>query len=140
MKIKINDKNIAALQAAIEKSNGSATAHTFRSWHALLECACQAEAKLDHLALPKQSRSGAIATASSGGSVANAYKYARITSTAKMVRGSSAWFLTSLSASETFRRTAGDTFVSLTSAQDAEVTEKFRAQFGKQPVTVGGAA
>jgi len=28
MKIKINDKNIAALQAAVEKSNGSATAHT----------------------------------------------------------------------------------------------------------------
>ena len=142
MKIKINDKNIAALQAAIEKSNGSATAHTFRSCHSLLECARQAEAKLDYLALPKQSRSGAIATANSGGSVANAYKYARITSTAKMVRGSSAWFLTSLSAAETFRRTAGDTFVSLTSAQDAEVTEKFRAQFGKQPVAVavGGAA
>jgi hypothetical protein len=135
MKIKINDKNIAALQAAVEQSNGSATAHTFRSWHSLLECARQAEAQLQRLGLAKGSRSGAIATANSGGSVANGYKYARITSTAKMVRGSSAWFLTSLTCSETFRRTAGDTFVSLTNAQDAEVTAKFCAQYGKQPVT-----
>ena len=132
MKIKINDQNIVALQAAVKKSNGSATAHTFISWHSLLECARQAEATLQHLSLKKGSRSGAIATANSGGSVANAYKYSRITSTATMVRGSSAWYLTSLSVSETYRRTAGDTHVSLTAAQDAEVTATFRAQFGKQ--------
>ena len=140
MKIKINDKNIAALQAAVEKSNGSATAHTFRSWHSLLECARQAEAQLQSLGLAKGSRSGAIAKASSGGSVANAYKYSRITSTATLARGSSAWFLTSLSLFDTFRKTAGEVHVSLTSEQDVEVTEKFRAQFSRQLVTVGGAA
>ena len=142
MKIKINDKNIAALQAAVEKSNGSATAHTFRSWHSLLECARQAEAKLDHLGLKKGSRAGAIATATSGGSIPNAYKYKRVTGIAVMVRGSSAWFLVDLSTAESFRRTAGDTYISLTAAQDAEVTAKFRAQYRKQPVsvTVGGAA
>ena len=142
MKIKINDKNSTALQAAIEKANGSATAHTFRSWNSLIECARQAEAKLDHLGLKKGSRAGAIATANSGGSVANAYKYTRITSTAIMVRGSSSWFLAELMTTETFRRTAGDTYISLAAAQDAEVTAKFRAQYRKQPVsvTVGGAA
>jgi hypothetical protein len=134
MKIKINEQNRAALQAALEKSNGTATAHTFRHVIDLIDCARHAEDKLQQLDLRKGSRSGAIATASSGGSVANAYKYARITSTAKMVRGSSAWFLTSLWCSETYRRTAGDTFVSLTPAQDAEVTATFRAQFGKQEV------
>jgi hypothetical protein len=132
MKIKINEQNRAALQTALDKSNGTATAHTFRHVIDLIDRARQAEAKLEQLALKKGSRSGAIATASSGGSVANAYKYARITSTARMVRGSSAWFLISLSTSETYRRTAGDTFVSLTPAQDAEVTATFRAQFGKQ--------
>lgn len=31
MKTKINDKNSAAIEAALKKSNGNATAHTFRS-------------------------------------------------------------------------------------------------------------
>jgi hypothetical protein len=143
MKIKINDKNTAALEAALAKANGNATAHTFRSASDLIERARQAEAKLQSLSLAKCSRSGAIATANSGQSVANAYKYTRITSTVQMVRGSSAWFLIALSTSETYRRTAGDTYVSLTSSQDAEVTATFRSQFGKQPVTTvtaGGAA
>ena len=143
MKIKINDKNTAALEAALAKANGNATAHTFRSASDLIERARQAEAKLQSLSLAKCSRSGAIATANSGGSVANAYKYTRITSIAVMVRGSSAWFLVDLSTVESFCRTAGDTFVSLTAAQDAEVTATFRSQFRKQPVTivtVGGVA
>jgi len=143
MKIKINmsAKSGSAITAALTKANGKATAHTFRSCHSLLECAHQAEAQLQRLGLAKGSRSGATATANSGGSVANAYKYTRITSTAQMVRGSSAWFLTEVSAGETFRKTAGETFVSLTSAQDAEVSAKFRSQYGKQPVaTVGGAS
>ena len=142
MKIKINDKNTAALQAALEKANGSATAHTFRSWNSLIECARQAEAKLDYLGLKKGSRAGAIATATSGGSVAHAYKYTRITSIAVLERGASAWFLVDLSTAESYRRTAGEVFVSLTAAQDTEVTAKFQAQYRKQPVsvTVGGAA
>lgn len=134
MKIKINEQNRAALQIALAKSNGKATAHTFRHVIELIARARDAEAKLQHISLKKGSRSGAIATAKSGGSVANAYKYSRITSTATMVRGSSAWFLTSLTCSETFRKSAGDTFVSLTPAQDAEVIATFRSQFGKQEV------
>lgn len=142
MKIKINDKNSAAIEAALKKSNGNATAHTFRSSGEIIACALKAEAKLSALNLAKGSRSGAMATATSGGSVANAYKYSRITSTTQMIRGSSAWFLIEVSAGETYRRTAGETFVSLTSAQDAEVSAKFRSQYGKQQVvaTVGGAS
>lgn len=134
MKIKINEQNNALIQIALDKSNGKATAHTFRWANEIIKCARDAESKLARLALPKASRSGAIATANSGGSLANAYKYSRITSTATMVRGSSAWFLIAIICSETDRRTAGDTSVSLTAAQDAEVTAIFRSQFGKQEV------
>lgn len=141
MKTKINDKNSAAIEAALTKANGKAFAHTFVNAEEIIQASMQAEAQLEKLALAKGSRSGATATANSGGSVANAYKYTRITTTAQMVRGSSAWFLTEVSAGETFRKTAGETFVSLTSAQDAEVSAKFRSQYGKQPVaTVGGAS
>jgi len=140
MKIKINDKNNALIQFELGEANGKANAHTFRWAVEIIAVAKDAEAQLESLNLAKGSRSGAIATANSGGSVANAYKYSRITSIATLVRGSSAWFLTSLSSSETFRKTAGGVHVSLTSEQDAEVTAKFRARFLKQPVTVGGAA
>ena len=143
MKIKIDSKNTAALEAALKNTNGKATAHTFGYASDLIYSSLQAEAQLDKLALKKGSRSGAIATANSGKSVANAYKYSRITSTATLVRGSSAWFLIDLLTSESFDRTAGAVYVSLTASQDAEVTATFRAKYGKQPVktvTVGGAA
>jgi len=143
MKIKINVQNTAALEAALKNVNGRATAHTFNLPSEIIECARQAEAQLDQLALKKASRIGAIATANSGGSVANAYTYTRVTSIAILERGSAAWFLIEIGTAETFRRTAGAVHVSLTSAQDAEVTAKFRAQYRKQPVktvSVGGAA
>jgi len=141
MKIKISTQNTAALEAALINGNGRATAHTFNFPSDLIYCALLAEAQLDKLALKKASRIGAIATANSGKSVANAYKYSRITSTATLVRGSSAWFLIDLLTSESFDRTAGAVYVSLTASQDAEVTATFRSQYGKQPVTtVGGAA
>lgn len=139
MKIKINETNREAITAALAAANGKATAHTFRSWYSLLECARLSEAKLDHLGLKKGSRPGAIATATSGGSVAHAYKYTRITSIAVLERGASAWFLVDLSIAESFRRTAGDTYISLTAAQDAEVTAKFHAKYCKQPVVGGNA-
>lgn len=140
MKIKINDKNNALIQFELGEANGKANAHTFRWAVEIIAVAKDAEAQLESLNLAKGSRSGVIAAANSGGSVANSYKYSRITSTAVLKRGSSAWFLIAVSNAETFRKQAGEVIVILTSAQDAEVTAKFRAQFGKQPVTVGGAA
>lgn len=143
MKIKINAQNTAALEAALKNTNGKATAHTFNFPSEIIECARKAEAQLDHLALKKGSRSGAIASAISGGSIPNSYKYTRITTIAILQRGSSAWFLVSLSTAESFRRTAGDTTISLTPKQDSEVTATFRSRFGKhlvKTVAVGGAA
>ena len=140
MKIKINDTNREAINAALKKINGKATEHTFYDSLSLIYAARDAESQLGNLGLSNGSRSGAIAIANSGGSVANSYKYTRITTTVTLVRGSSAWFLVSISASETYRRKAGELSVSLTEAQDAEVTEKFRAKYLKQTVVVGGAA
>jgi hypothetical protein len=143
MKIKIDSKNTAALEAALENANGRSTAHTFKWAFEIIGLAQQAEAQLQSLGLAKGSRSGAIATANSGGKVPNAYKYTRITTIAILQRGSSAWFLVEIGTAESFRRTAGAVHVSLTPAQDAEVTATFRSQFRKQPVTtvsVGGAA
>jgi len=143
MKIKIDNKNTAALEAALKNANGRATAHTFNLPSEIIECARQAEAQLESLSLRKGSRIGAIASAISGGTIFNSYKYTRITTIAILQRGSAAWFLSEIGTAESFRRTAGEVHVSLTSAQDAEVTATFRAQFRKQPVTVttaGGAA
>ena len=140
MKIKINETNREAINAALKKINGKATEHTFVDALSVIYAARDAEAQLENLGLSKGSRSGAIAIANSGGSVTNSYKYTRITTTVTLVRGSSAWFLVSIEASETYRRKAGELSVSLTDAQDTEVTLKFRAQYFRQTFVVGGAA
>jgi len=129
MKIKINESNIAAIQAAIEKANGKATAHTFTRASEIIDCAAAAEAQITALGIPKNERAGATARASSGSRLPNAYKYPRITTRITITRGASAWFLTELTTADTWDKSAGGTYVTVTAAQDAIAIAKFRASY-----------
>lgn len=131
MKIKIDIANLAKIQTAINEANGRSTAHTFHAAAQIIECAENAEKKLADLGLIKSLRPGAVALAESGSSVARSYKYQRITGVIKLVRGSSAWFLTECTICETWSKTAGETFVSLTALQDISVSAIFRLRYGK---------
>ena len=132
MKIKIDIKNIAAIQAQLNKANGRSTAHTFTSATEIIDRADNAERQLAELKLPKSARAGAWAFAESGAKLPNAYRYQRITGKIKMVRGSSAWFLLECTTSETWGKSTGGTFVSLTAAQDTAAVFTFRARYAKQ--------
>jgi len=129
MKIKINDTNREAITAALAAANGKATAHTFTHSSSVSAAARDAERKLDDLGIPKGQRAGATARARSNGSVPNAYKYTRVVSRITITRGSSAWFLTDVKAVETWDKTAGGTYVTVTAAQDAIAIAKFRASY-----------
>ena len=129
MKIKIKAHNIAALQAALEKANGNAIAHTFRHASEILEVAVGAETQLAALQLNKRESAGAVACACSGSRLPNAYKYDRVITRVTLVRGSSDWFLTDIKAFSTFSRSEGETRVTLTAAQGAKAIAKFSAQF-----------
>jgi len=129
MKIKINAHNIVALQAAIDKANGNATAHTFRYASEILEVAVSAETQLAALQINKPERAGAVACARSGERLLAAYKYSRMITFVTLVRGSSDWFLTDIKAESTFIRLRGETRVTLTAEQGAKAIAKFSAQF-----------
>jgi hypothetical protein len=129
MKIKIKSNNIAALQAALEKANGNAIAHTYRHASQILEVAVGAESQLAALQLNKRESAGAVACACSGSRLPSAYKYARNVTRVTLVRGSSDWFLTDIKSFSTFSRSEGETRVTLTAAQGAKAILKFGAQF-----------
>lgn len=129
MKIKINETNREAITAALAAANGKATAHTFTNASEIIAAACDAEAQITELQLNKADRAGVIANSLSGGSVPNAYKYARTITRVSLVRGGADWFLTDAKSFETFSRNAGETRITLTSAQAAAVVAKFSTRF-----------
>jgi hypothetical protein len=132
MKIKIDIKNITAIQAVLNQANGRSTAHTFTAAAEIIEAADNAERQLANLGLTKSLRAGATALATSGSGVPHAYKYQRIVCTVRLLRGSSAWFMASATTCNTWCSKAGETRVALTPSQDAAVTQLFRNSYGKQ--------
>ena len=129
MKIKIKENNRAAIAAALAAANGKATAHTFNSASDIIAAAADAEAQLTALEVNKGDRAGVIACALSGGSVPNAYKYARTITRVTMVRGSADWFVTEAKSLELFSKKQGETHITLTPAQAAAVVAKFSTRF-----------
>jgi hypothetical protein len=126
MKIKINEKNREAINAALDHANGKATAHTFTSASSIMAAARDAEDQLTSLCIPKVRRAGASAYAMSGREVARSYDYSRIVTGARIWRGAAAWYLVSLHSCSTHDRTGGRTFVTLTAEQDVMAVAQFR--------------
>lgn len=92
MKIKISEKNIEKIQAALDKANGKATQHTFDTRGVLGEIE-RIEAALAYL--PKCEWVGVQAFCESGQKLPNAYKYPRLITRVTIERFASGWFLTS---------------------------------------------
>lgn len=93
LKIKIDIKNAAAIEAALASVNGKAKGHTYTDACELIDLAAKAEAELDALHIRKDARGDCTYTETSGGKVANAYKNMRIVTRVTLRRGSSAWYL-----------------------------------------------
>lgn len=134
MKIKINESNRAAINAALEKVNGRATAHTFTGATPIIEAAVAAEAKLELLGLNKVQRIGAQASLSSGKKIPHAYKYPRIKTNVQILRGATGWFLIAASASDYISFGRGGCSVLLTTEQDVLAVAAFRSSYGVQPI------
>jgi hypothetical protein len=129
MNIKIDIKNLAKIQAALDECNGSAVSHTFASASEIIQRATHAEQQLENLHLPKISRQGAEATATSGSKVARSYNYERIINCVKMERKSSAWFLVEVEKFMTWLPVAGRTSITLTPEQDKKAVAEFRIRY-----------
>lgn len=133
MKIKITEKNLDAVQAALDAANGRARAHTFDALE-LLRLAQGAEQDMERLGIPSRLRSGAKTEALSGSRLAKAYTGRVIRTTAIITRGSRDWFLAYAQASEWWPDMLPYRHLLLTLAQDeaahAHLRKAYRIQGG----------
>ena len=74
---RITDKNKDAIVAILASVNGKAVTHTFTTYGEIAALASAAEKQLLDLVGSQKAAVGARLQATSGGKVANAYKYAR---------------------------------------------------------------
>lgn len=130
MKIKLVESNFAAIDIVVSESIAGAETHTTHSG-ALLEFAHAMELKLAALDIPKRDRRGAIGHGMSGGGVSRAYKYSRIVSRYKIVRGAGDWFLTDIRRVDHYGNAPADD-LSLTQKQAALAVATFSKQFTTQ--------
>lgn len=128
MNLKIDPTNAHAIEAALEKINGTALQHTFNRYAEVAAVANQAEAMLDDLSLKKSSRRGAAIEAVSGASVPLSYSWARQGTRVVLERRANAWYLIDLARAKLYQR-GGRQELRLTQDQDAEAVTKLRSTY-----------
>lgn len=127
-KIKISKKNAEKIENLLNEINGRATAHTYTGYTQIENMANAAEKKLSELLLKKDFQ-GATWSETSGDKVANCYKGSRIATNVKLQRGSSAWFLVSVSGRTVWNEGGGESCLTLTAEQDAAAIIELRKQY-----------
>lgn len=118
MKIKICEKNIAKISAALAAANGKSTAHTYANYadiEKLVERATEYENGFLRY-IPKKNRAGIKIDFISGDGVARTYKYSRTATAVTLLRGAVGWFLTGVQQT-TIYEAGGDETVQLTQYQ-----------------------
>jgi len=135
MRLKISDNpvDMAKIEDALRSVNGQATLHAYSSASEIIAVANKAEQELDRLLLPKKNRAGAVATKTSGSKMPKAYKYRRIATYVKLVRGSRDWYLTCALKVEIYPDTPDRRLsIILTEEQDKLAVETFRKSYHVQ--------
>lgn len=94
MKIKIESKNEAAIEAALKAINGRAASFCVTTLGELKDLAERAERRLKDIA--KARRTGVAVEYMPRGSAANRYKYRSASTIVQIERFSTGWFLTSI--------------------------------------------
>lgn len=131
MKVKIEEKNASAIEAALKAVNGRATAHAYTDYAEIAALADESEKEVLALVGSRKAAVGAVVESTSGGKVPNAYaKIARnrVGTTVKIERFATGWFLTGVK-SATIYQSGGSDRLTLTEAQDAEAVKRLRSQY-----------
>lgn len=123
-KIKIDIKNRAAIEAALAAVNGRATSFTITSYLDVEGYANSAEKQLAASQLPKNERSGVTAVATPAGPSANAYKYAAKSTSIRIQRGATGWFLLGVSETSVYPRQSERLSLTITPKQRDTIAAK----------------
>ena len=127
--MKINITNVPAISAALAAVNGRAISHTARTCD-ILHAAEEAEQQLISLGFTKEQRKGATVSYRSGSKVSKSYGGQRVVTVAKLVRGSSGWFVVELGTGNIWPEAWVGTFVTLSPEQDQLAVARFRSSYG----------
>jgi hypothetical protein len=129
--IKIILEKAQKIEDALREINLRSTAHTYTSFADIEALIVDAEKRLTNLLVAKKHFPGAVFVATSGGSVANAYKYSRDATSVTLMRKASGWFLTD-AVSTVIYKEGGKKSLRLTAAQDAIVYKVVRTNYQVQ--------
>jgi len=129
IKIKIDIKNAAAIEAALASVNGKAKGHTYTDACELIDLATKAEAELDSLHIRKEARGDCTYTQTSGAKVANAYKNMRIATRVTLRRGSSAWYLVAVDGRHIGTAGGGKGHLTITSYAEQAMIQTLRQKY-----------
>jgi hypothetical protein len=131
MKIKIIEKNLATIEAELEKINGKARSQTITSYNEVQVAASRAEKRL--AVLPKAERIGAKLSYRPSGPSASSYRYDAVSTIIKMERTSGGWFLTEVIKSQVSPKQSDFFEVTITEAQADEIKRRAIAGFRIRP-------
>jgi hypothetical protein len=126
--IRITEKNKVAIVAALAAVNGKATAHAWTTYADIEYLSMVAEKQVIDLLGSQKAAVGAKLQATSGGKVANAYKYSRSGTWVRIERRSTGWFLVSVDHA-TLYSSGGSRQLTLTAEQDRRAIEVLRAKY-----------
>lgn len=126
--IKVTIDNKAAIEAALHEINGGACRHCYTSAGELISMATGADSMLAGL-LFKKDFAGALWSETSGGKVANSYKYSRKATWVAIERRSTAWYLIAAGSTQVSANGGGAGVLTLTPAQDTAARAKFATQY-----------
>jgi hypothetical protein len=129
MKIAICEKNVAAIEKALESINGRSFAYCYTTAKEVAEVSLRAESRLGKLLSAKKNYQGAEFYSTSGSTVANCYKGVRNATKIKIMRGSKDWFLVSVSRVELWPNQHGTEEIIITEEQEKLALEKFSYLF-----------
>ena len=123
-----SDVSLHYLTLRLETLNKKAIAHTF-SAKEIMDIVEESEQQILALVGSKKNAVGAQTFTQSGGSVPNAYKYARQVNSITLTRKSNGWHLTSLECFETHRKNKDKLHICFTDEQNFLAVENFRKSY-----------
>ena len=129
MKIKIAQQNATKIYEALASVNGKAVSFTISTYSAVAAYAAAAEKMLEQSQLPKAERGGVVAQIRPAGPSASAYKYAAKSTTIRIERGPTYWFLVGVSETTVYPKEAESIAVTISPAQRDTIARKALAGY-----------
>jgi hypothetical protein len=132
MEIKITQANSQKIEGALRAVNQKSIAHTYTQFVQIEALIVDAENRLTSLLKAKKHFPSAVFAATSGGAVANSYKYSRDATSVTLLRKAGGWYLVEAVSTKVYKD-GGKKSLRLTADQDAIVYKETRKKYELQP-------